>query len=237
MKITTKTTKEQLVKFIGANVKAVKEQDKDLFDRIAYTDKAMKDDDSKVTRTDLVSLAKDIIKLLGDKIIEPDTSSEQATPTAENSTKLRKNAEKKANKSVGKDTTDDDTDSSKGTVQTMFPKTLELGDTSYELATEIKDMEDLFKAIENEEQIVFAFYWTKAHLKQFPYFNELLGKFKKFDNDLDLATCMYMSDEKRVAYMLSAYTEAFYTIIPDFLEEVDGIRYAQGIEFQIYKAV
>lgn len=48
MKITTKTTKEQLKSFLGANAKAVKTADKDLFDQIAYADKMAKKDDSKV---------------------------------------------------------------------------------------------------------------------------------------------------------------------------------------------
>ena len=52
MKITNKTTKEQLKNILGANAKAVKSQDKNLFDRIAYADKISKTDDSKVTRKD-----------------------------------------------------------------------------------------------------------------------------------------------------------------------------------------
>ena len=44
MKITRNTTVEQLKGFIGANVAEVKKQDKNLFDQISYTDKAMKKD-------------------------------------------------------------------------------------------------------------------------------------------------------------------------------------------------
>ena len=67
MKITAKTTKEQLKSFIGANVKAVKKQDKDLYDRIAYADQMAKKDDSKVTRKDLADLAKEVIERNGRK--------------------------------------------------------------------------------------------------------------------------------------------------------------------------
>ena len=54
MKITTKTNKETLKTFLGLNAKAVKEQDKNLFDQMMYTDKMLRKDESKVTRKDLV---------------------------------------------------------------------------------------------------------------------------------------------------------------------------------------
>lgn len=85
LKITAKTTKEQLKSILGANVSAVKKQDKDLFDRISYADKMAKQDDSKVTRKDLADLAKEVVKLLGESIVNPLTP--QATPVAENATK------------------------------------------------------------------------------------------------------------------------------------------------------
>lgn len=283
MKITTKTTKEQLKKFIGANAKAVQTADKELFDRIAYADKVAKKDESKVTRTDLVSLAKDIIKCLGEKIVTPAFAeeTETATPQAENSVKkLSKGVSKKqksmeetetvaeesteseataenneenvdskksAKKSLGKSDKKpkkDGVTALKGsenqkTVQMAeaFPQTLEVGDTKYELAENIKTLEDLYEALNNDEEIVFAYYWTKRHLKQFPYFSGLLGQPKSFNNDLDLATAIYVSDEKKVSYQVSMYTEAVYAIVPSDFEETDGIRVAGGIEFQIYRAV
>lgn len=118
-----------------------------------------------------------------------------------------------------------------------FPPKLEVGDTKYELASDIKSMEDLYNALNNDEEIVFAYYWTKRHLKQFYYFNGLLGQPKSFDNDLDMATAIYVSDEKKVSYQVSMYTEAVYTILPTDFEEVDGVRVAGGVEYQIYRAV
>lgn len=288
MKITTKTTKEQLKSFLGANAKAVKTADKDLFEQIAYADKMAKTDDSKVTRKDLVDLVKSVIKLLGDKCVEPafaeEKKAEAVQPQAENSVKkLAKGVSKKqksmeetatevseseetaeteeapateekaekvdskksAKKSTGgkkapKDgvTALEGSDNQK-TVQMAkaFPKTLEVGDTKYELASDIKTMEDLYNALNNDEEIVFAYYWTKRHLKQFDYFGGWLGQPKSFDNDLDMATAIYVSDEKKVSYQVSMYTEAIYTILPTDFEETDGIRVAGGIEFQIYRAV
>lgn len=282
MKITTKTTKEQLKSFLGANAKAVKTADKDLFDQIAYADKMAKKDDSKVTRKDLVDLVKSVISLLGDKCVEPALAQEKApaTPQAENSVKkLAKGVSKKqetkeetsseesgesektaeetqgaeekkapkkslsgkkkpATKKEGVTDLEPTTSSDKAVqLAKMFPKTIEVGDAKYELAEDIKTLEDLYEALNKDEEIVFAYYWTKRHLKQFDYFMGWLGQPKSFDNDLDLATAIYVSDEKKVSYQVSMYTEAVYTILPTDFEEVDGVRVAGGIEFQIYRAV
>lgn len=281
MKITTKTTKEQLKSFLGANAKAVKTQDKDLFDQIAYADKMAKKDDSKVTRKDLVDLVKSVMTLLGDKCVEPALAQETpATPQAENSVKkLAKGVSKKqetkeetsseesgeseetaeetqgaeekkapkkslsgkkkpATKKEGVTDLEPTTSSDKAVqLAKMFPKTIEVGDAKYELAEDIKTLEDLYEALNKDEEIVFAYYWTKRHLKQFDYFMGWLGQPKSFDNDLDLATAIYVSDEKKVSYQVSMYTEAVYTILPTDFEEVDGVRVAGGIEFQIYRAV
>lgn len=282
MKITTKTTKEQLKSFLGANAKAVKTADKDLFDQIAYADKMAKKDDSKVTRKDLVDLVKSVIALLGDKCVEPALAQEKApaTPQAENSVKkLAKGVSKKqetkeetsseesgesektaeetqgaeekkapkkslsgkkkpATKKEGVTDLEPTTSSDKAVqLAKMFPKTIEVGDAKYELAEDIKTLDDLYEALNKDEEIVFAYYWTKRHLKQFDYFMGWLGQPKSFDNDLDLATAIYVSDEKKVSYQVSMYTEAVYTILPTDFEEVDGVRVAGGIEFQIYRAV
>ena len=284
MKITTKTNKETLKTFLGLNAKAGKEQDKNLFDQMMYTDKMLRKDESKVTRKDLVDLAKSVIALLGDKCVEPALAQEKtpATPQAENSVKkLAKGVSKKqetkeetsskesgesektAEETQGADekkapkkslggkkkpatkkegvtvlNTDADTNSEKAVqLAKAFPKTLEIGDSKYELAEDIKTLDDLYEALNKDEEIVFAYYWTKRHLKQFPYFGGWLGQPKSFDNDLDLATAIYVSDEKKVSYQVSMYTEAIYTILPTDFEETDGVRVAGGIEYQIYRAV
>lgn len=286
MKITAKTTKEQLKNILGANVKAVKAQDKDLYDRIAYTDKMVKTDESKVTRKDLFDLVKEVITLLGDKIVEPALAQETpATPQAENSVKKLSKGVSKKQKSMEEDSSKESGESEKTAEETeetpakeekvdtkksakkslggkktapkkdgvtvlegsnnqktvqmakQFPQTIEVGDSKYELATDIKTMEDLYEALNKDEEIVFAYYWTKRHLKQFQYFGGLLGQPKSFDNDLDMTTTIYVSDEKKVAYSVSMYTEAVYTIVPTDFEETDGVRVAGGIEYQIYRAV
>ena len=274
MKITSKTTKQELANVLGANAKVVKKQDKNLYDQMAYTSDMMKKDEKKVTRRDLVDLVKDVMKALGDKFVEPALAQETPTvqPQAENAVKKltkgvskkqemkpakeepakdesteEQGAEKAPKKSLGKKSTTkkskegvtdlEPATSSDKAVQLakMFPKEISVGDDTYELAEDIKTFDDLYDALEKDEDIVFAYYWTKRHLKQFDYFMGWLGQPKSFDNDLDLATAMYVSDEKKVAYQISMYTEAVYTILPTDFEEVDGVRVAGGIEYQIYR--
>ena len=280
MKITAKATKEQLKQFINDNAKAVKVKDKNLYDRMMYTGKVAHEDDSKVTKKELLDLAKETVKVLGDKTkvtaLEV-TEETPATPVAENSVKkLSKGVSKKqkaeetpaepveeapadepkeekvdtkksAKKStLGKKKNEPKKDGvtaleevSDKTVQMakMFPNAIEVGDTKYELAHDIQSMEDLHKALANDEEIVFAYYWTKRHLKQFPYYSGLLGQPKSFPDDLDLATAIYVSDELKVAYAVSLYHEALYATIPSDFEEEDGIRFNNGMEYQIYRAI
>ena len=171
-----------------------------------------------------------------------------AKEPAKDESKEEQGAEKKApKKSLGKKSTTkkskegvtdlEPATSSDKAVQLakMFPKEISVGDDTYELAEDIKTFDDLYDALEKDEDIVFAYYWTKRHLKQFNYFMGWLGQPKSFDNDLDLATAMYVSDEKKVSYQISMYTEAVYTILPTDFEEVDGVRVAGGIEYQIYR--
>lgn len=267
MKITTKTTKEQMKAFLEENLANVKA--KNLKDRVAY---ALKADDDKITRKDLVDLVKEVNEILKDipqlTLVEPkaensvkklakgvskkqeivpeesesdeeaeETEEAPITPVKEEKPKKSKLNGKTKSKTKKEKVTA--TETSKNSVQLaeMFPKTLEVGDSKYELAEDIKSMDDLYEALGRDEEIVFAYYWTKRHLKQFNYFGSWLGQPKSFDNDLDLATAIYVSDEKKVSYQVSMYTEAIYTILPTDFEETDGLRLAGGIEYQLYRKV
>lgn len=257
MKITSKTTKEQLKSFLGANASLVKKKDKDLFDQLTYADKMMKTDEKKVTKKDLSDLVKLVMTLLGDKCKEPALA--ETTPVAENSVKTPKKklssklkneetkkeevdkkeevAKKAPKKSLGNKSKDGDADCTNVTAQ-AFPDTLDVFDSHYEIAHDIKSMEDLYKELEEKEnEILFAFYYSKQMLKKGPYFFDMLGHPKSFENDLDLATTIYVSNDYKVAYHISAYTEGCYNTLPEDFEEVDGVRYAGGMEFQIYRAV
>ena len=276
MKITTKVSKEQLKQFINDNAKAVKSKDKNLYDRMMYTGKVAKEDDSKVARKELVDIAKETLKVLGEDTVITSLEVKEETPVepvVENSVKkLSKGVSKKqksmeevpkeihveepaeqkvdepkvdtkksAKKSLGKKKEqpkkDDATALKTETVQEMFPNTIEIEDSKYELAHDIQSMEDLYKALSNDEEIVFAFYWTKKMLKQTQYFMGMLGQPNNFKDDLDLATTIYVSEEMKIAYHVSRYTEGCYNTLPEDFEEVEGVRYAGSCEFQIYRAV
>jgi hypothetical protein len=104
---------------------------------------------------------------------------------------------------------------------------------------EIKTVKDLFDAVQAGKNLVFAMYWTKRHLKQFAY--DVYGintkKFTEFPNDLDLAQLIYVSEEGKVAYGVSAYSEMIYSFLPADLELQDGLRFTNGVEYNIYEVI
>lgn len=276
MKITAKTTKEELVQFIGDNVAKVKELDKGLFDRIAYTAKVYKKDAEKVMKTDLATLAKEVIALFKTNNLELRPLAEtlkKNTPKEETKeTPVEKSEKKKLGKAKAKDEpkeepketpkkdtkakakdkdqkkesgvapiTETESNAKANPLAENFKDTFTLKDAdgeeiTYEIAHDIKDMPTLYEAMENGDVIVFAFYWTSRHLKQFDYFPHLMKTPpKEFPLDLDLATCLYASDAGTCAYVMSMYSEGMYAILPNNLEEFDGVRFSNGAEFQIYR--
>lgn len=122
------------------------------------------------------------------------------------------------------------------TLAKMFPESITVGGKEFKVHHNVT----LATLADETLDFEFAFYWTKRHLKQFPYFNDLLGHPKSFPNDLDTAQLIYVDDgdengeNRRVAYAVSDSTGAIYTILPDFLEEMDGLCCGAGIEFQVY---
>lgn len=251
MKITTKTSKEELVKFLGESAEAVKKASKEVYDRLAYTSKAFKKDATQVTRKDLIDLAKEVMEVLtpstpvvAEASLKPSLKKTEKTDKAE--TPKEPKVEEAEVVKDSKKTSDKKAKGSKkpasvvttiGTEEIKFAESFELEGAKYELATDIKTMEDLHKVLENDEEIVFANYWTKKHLKQFPYFTGLVEAPKEFKEDLDLATVLYASDEGVITYALSVYTEALYSYKPEDFEDTDGVRYSSGMEFQIYRVV
>lgn len=169
------------------------------------------------------------------KVEDSDDESDEEE-VAEPKTKVKKSAKKSATKKAeGVTALESETDSPKSVqLAKMFPETIEVDGETFKVDHTIKKIEDLA-----EGEFEFAFYWTKRHLRQFPYFNGSLGQPKSFERDLDTAQLIYVSDEGKVAYCVSDATEAPYTVLPEDLEEVDGMRIGSvsSIEFQIYRKV
>lgn len=165
-----------------------------------------------------------------------DESDKEEVAEPKTKTKAKKSAKKSTTKKVeGVTALESETDSPKSVqLAKMFPETIEIDGETFKVDHTIKKIEDLA-----EGEFEFAFYWTKRHLRQFPYFNDSLGHPKSFERDLDTAQLIYVSDEGKVAYCISDATEVPYTVLPEDLEEVDGMRIGSvsSIEFQIYRKV
>lgn len=271
MKITRNTTVQQLKDFLNANHKTVAKKDKALAESITYAGNQIKKDPKLVKKADLADLAKQVISLLGDAVVEATTPAPKLTPVAENSVKPTPKGKLTAGKGKAKaepkkqdvpatPAKKEDTPKSapakqaepkaeppkkggktlKSTVEMVtadfFPEELEVNGAKYTLTHGIKTLKELYEvAVKQEKDVVFAYVWTKRHLKQYAYFGDWLGHpSEPFENDLDLTTTVHVLEDGAVAYQISMYTEAIYTILPADLEEIDGVRCAGGIEYQIY---
>lgn len=117
----------------------------------------------------------------------------------------------------------------------MFPSEFELNGSQYVVAHDIKTIADIDKATKEGSELIFAFCWTPRQLRQFNYF-EGRAKVSSFENDLDICQVFFCEDGL-VAYCVSMYTCAAYTVFDEEFKEFEGIRMSHGIEFQIYRLV
>lgn len=259
-KITAKTTKAALKEILNANFAQVKKADDTLASQIKYAG----EHEDKATRKDLVDLVKDVMTTLGDDFIVPatadnkpvaensvkklvkkieevseetakDEADDEDEEVSEKKTTVAKEPKKSAKKADGVAALDTKSEKAVQMVD-QFPETIEIDGETFKLNHEIKTMKDLLEAYMNDVEIEFAFYWTKRHLRQFDYYNRKFGQPKSFPNDLDTAQLVFVDDQNmKVAYCVSdSNFPAPYSIFPEDLEEDAGIRYASGIEYQIY---
>lgn len=263
-KITTKTTRNALENLLKLNAKLVND-DKSLADRVKYTidhsDKATRSDLADMVKEVMTKLGDKFLtgaapvaavaenslkkptkvaaKKVAPKQEEPveEEDDEEPEEVEEKPVKAKKSApvktKKVEKKADGVKELESETDSPKSLqLAKMFPEMIEVEGEKFKVAHDVKKIGDLA-----DGEYEFAFYWTKRHLRQFPYFNDQLGHPKSFPNDLDTAQLIYVSDDEKVAYCVSDVTEGLYAILPSDLEEIDGLRLSGGIEFQIYRKV
>lgn len=248
---TAKMNKEQMVQFLDEHFNEV--TDKNLQERITYTANAWKKDHDSVKLSDLRPLVKEVEALLPEEESKPapanstkktlKKSSKQEEPkTGETAPKEEKKAPAKkpvAKKSKKKSAVQKS--EQKGTnfdLAGMFEETITTEIGTLTKAQDIKTFADLRKALENEEEIYFAIYWTERLLRQFDYVGtiETVKKPKNFPNDLDLVSCIYLSDEDKLAVGISSYTDMPYIIQPkDMTITEDGFRYTSNMEFELYR--
>ena len=249
---TNKMNKQQMVEFLDEHFNEV--SDKSLKDRITYTANAWKKDPDSVKITDLGPLVKEVADSLpapapensakktlkkSSKPEKTETKQEETPKTPEKKTP----APKKSGKKETPKTSAVEKSTNKGVafdLASAFSEkvTTEIG--TLEKAQDIKTFADLRKALENEEEVYFAVYWSERLLRQFDYKGSLdeIKKPKNFPNDLDLVSCIYISDEDKVAIGVSSYTEQPYLIQPkDMAITEDGFRYTNNMEFELYRLV
>lgn len=249
---TAKMNKEQMVQFLDEHFNEV--TDKNLQERITYTANAWKKDHDSVKLSDLRPLVKEVEALLPEeeskpapanstkKTLKKSSSKKEEPKTEETAPKEEKKAPAKklvAKKSEKKSAVQKS--EQKGTnfdLAGMFEETITTEIGTLTKAQDIKTFADLRKALENEEEIYFAIYWTERLLRQFDYVGTIktVKKPKNFPNDLDLVSCIYLSDEDKLAVGISSYTDMPYIIQPkDMTITEDGFRYTSNMEFELYR--
>lgn len=248
---TAKMNKEQMVLFLDEHFNEV--TDKNLQERITYTANAWKKDHDSVKLSDLRSLVKEVEALLPEEESKPapanstkktlkksskkeEPETEETAPKEEKKAPAKKPVAKKSEKKSAVQKSEQ-----KGTnfdLAGMFEETITTEIGTLTKAQDIKTFADLRKALENEEEIYFAIYWTERLLRQFDYVGtiETVKKPKNFPNDLDLVSCIYLSDEDKLAVGISSYTDMPYIIQPkDMTITEDGFRYTSNMEFELYR--
>ena len=226
MKITGATKVSELTGFITENLEFVKTHSEELYNDILEANKKAKE--KKLTKKELVALA-----ILVSNLIEIETKKEKVADSVK--PKGGKNAPKgeavkeSANESVRK------VQEQELVLAKVFPTEVVVEGDTYKIATDIDSMSDLKKAFDKGSEIVIAMLWTKRHLRQFPYgIPELHGDVNEFPNDLDLAQAIYMSDDLKVMYAVSVYTDNCSTFLAKDIPQFEGLRFSNGMEFQIY---
>lgn len=248
---TAKMNKEQMVQFLDEHFNGV--TDKNLQERITYTANAWKKDHDSVKLSDLRPLVKEVEALLPEEESKPapanstkktlkksskkeEPKTEETAPKEEKKAPAKKPVAKKSEKKSAVQKSEQ-----KGTnfdLAGMFEETITTEIGTLTKAQDIKTFADLRKALENEEEIYFAIYWTGRLLRQFDYVGtiETVKKPKNFPNDLDLVSCIYLSDEDKLAVGISSYTDMPYIIQPkDMTITEDGFRYTSNMEFELYR--
>ena len=179
------------------------------------------------------------------KIIAKKPTKKEESEPVENSTKEESKPKitVKAKEEPKKESKKEETTHSMELLAT-FPQNLkskQIGG-NLKLRTDIKNLDDFLKAWNNGDgdDLVLATYWTKRHLRQYAdsYDNmKILPELpKSFEHDLDLVEVTY--GNSLVVTGISLYSSVPYIFLPrDFELEDDNMRYANGLEFQVYQVI
>jgi len=263
--INSKTTKKGLVEYLTEVAPSLKgKKFKTLADSVKYTMKKFSEDANQVLREDLFLLASDIQAVLAPVAPAPVENSLKPVPKEEKKPSLRKSGKKEestediakgvleiVNGKKDKKSENPAEKNDKGDKVTpknlpdkampladKFPESMKVeGVGSLKVNMKLKNMKEVYDVVQSGKTLYFAMYWSPRLLKQFVYDTyDINGKkFKSFPSDLDICQLVYISEEHKVAYAVSAYSEVCYPILPADLEIAEGMRYANGVEFNIYE--
>lgn len=233
-----KLSKKDLVAALtkGRVALASNAKNKNLLERIDYTLGVNAETPKSVAAADLVPLVQEMYDVLLPKD-QPSTedfsilmAAAQASKPTKSSVKVEKLVKKEEAPKEGSVLV-------KAQEVISFPEKVSLSNIgNLTLAKGITNIEDLAKLLESGAQVKFLTYWTKKHLKQNKYdmtgiYNE---KLTEFEGDFDVLSPLYLVSTKTGIYTISDYTEVLFIVLDDEIEEVEGLRFLNGIEYQIY---
>lgn len=230
-----KTVMENIAEFTASPKKIGKDELVSLCDEVASVEaKIAKDVDKAVQQI----FAEESLPLeaspkkptLGKKKEEPKEVKKDEPKVEPKIKKEEPKQEKKEEKSKKKDT-------KKLDLATKFPNELTTEDDKFVLDMSITSLDQLREEIEKGAEFMFAVYWSPRLIKQFNYdeFGLADQKITRFENDLDLCQPVYVSENGKVAYVLSLYSNVMYMIKQEDLEIIDNMRYNNGAEYNIYR--
>lgn len=223
MKITTATKVEDIKAYLVGNLENLGKVNADLLTEVVEFHKR-----KKATKKEYVELANKVEKALETKPAESKAVA-SVKPKNKKSSEKQVEAVESANESVRK------VQEQELVLAKVFPTEVVVEGDTYKIASDINSMSDLKKAFDKGSEIVIAMLWTKRHLRQFPYgIPELHSDVNEFPNDLDLSQAIYMSDDLKVMYAVSVYTDNCSTFLAKDIPQFEGLRFSNGAEFQIY---
>ena len=235
--------KTEMAAFIKSNSKKVS---KNLRDMATYTIKMYEDSPKSVTVQDLRTLVKEMQAELA--VATPQATSasvkKEATSKKEASEKKVEKSEKKAKKEkTSEEVTTEEKPKKKvsskkkaeeSAEEEEKPKKKTGGKKSKKFASGVEPKNTVGEAFDLAE-VLCAVYWTERHLEQFAYANiEGIEQPKKFENDLDLVSIIFVAPDNSYMLGVSSYTFVPYTFSGKSLKQSKGIRYTNGAEYNIY---
>lgn len=123
-----------------------------------------------------------------------------------------------------------------------FPETLVSASLkgTLKLRKDLATLQDVADAWSNDEDIIIATYWTKKLLKQYAQgydpMNINPNRPKSFEHDLDLIEVTYANSLVLTGCSLYSYVPQIF-LPSDFEQDEEGMRYANGCEFQVYEII